>query len=83
VIDRIVDGTTAVLLVGPSEDELLVPADVLPEGAREGSWLLVDLDTDPPTVFGVDDQLTEARSSELDSRMDQLRRRRSGGRFSR
>jgi hypothetical protein len=83
VVDRIVDGTTAVLLVGPTEDELLVTACSLPENAEEGSWVFLDLDADPPTIIEVDHELTEARSSELESRMDQLRERRSGGRFSR
>jgi hypothetical protein len=83
VVDRIVDDTTAVLLVGPTEDELLVPSDSLPEEAAEGSWVIVDLDADPPTVSGIDHELTEARSRDLEARMEELRARRSGGRFSR
>jgi hypothetical protein len=83
VVDRIVDDTTAVLLVGPSEDELLVPAVSLPAGVEEGSWVVVDLDADPPTVSGIDHELTETRSRDLEARMEQLRERRSGGRFGR
>jgi beta-lactamase superfamily II metal-dependent hydrolase len=74
VVDRIVDGTTAVLLVGPTEDELLVPADSLPEEAAEGSWVVVDLDADPPTVSGIDHELTEARSRDLEARMERAPR---------
>jgi hypothetical protein len=83
VVDRIVDDTTAVLLVGPTEAEFLVPSDSLPEEAAEGSWVVVDLDTDPPTVSGIDHELTEARCRDIETRMEQLRERRSGGRFSR
>jgi hypothetical protein len=83
VVDRIVDDTTAVLLVGPQEHELTLAADLLPEGASEGVWVVVDVAGKPPTVTGIDEQLTEARASDLAHRLDRLRRQRTGGRFRR
>ena len=81
VIDRVVDGVTAVLLVGAEERPLDLPVSTLPEGATDGTWLHLDLTTDPPTVLGIDRQLTEQRSEDLEGRLRDLRRSRSGGRF--
>jgi hypothetical protein len=81
VVDRIVDGATAVLLVGPDEAELLVPADSLPDGAGDGTWVVLDLDASPPRVVGTDDALTAARAAGLASRLDAIRKERRGGRF--
>ena len=83
VIDRIVDGTTAVLLVGPDETELLLPADELPETATEGVWVTLDPDSDPPAVLAVDTELTEQRTKKIDDQMQRIRRRQAGGRFPR
>jgi hypothetical protein len=83
VIDRIVDEAIAVLLVGPTEGEVHLPVDQLPDRASEGDWVIVDLDADPPTVMSIDDELTAARRDELEQRMERIRRARSGGRFGR
>lgn len=83
VIDRIVDGHTAVLLVGGEETELLLPVDALPQGAADGTWVVLDMSTDPPTVVGIDEQLTQRRFDELSARLETIRRERRGGRFGR
>lgn len=41
VLDRIVDGLHAVLLVGEEEWEHVLPASQLPLEAKEGTWLRV------------------------------------------
>lgn len=83
VLDRVVDGTTAVLLVGPAEDELHLPVGRLPDGAADGTWVILDLRTEPPCIVGIDHELTEARRTDLSSRLDRLRQERRGGRFER
>lgn len=82
VIDRVV-GDTAVLLVGPDGDELLLPAEALPPDVADGTWVVLDLATDPPTVLDVDQALTDARATELSQRLGALRKQRRGGRFDR
>lgn len=42
VVDRIVDGKKAVLLVGEKETERIVPLEQLPKGTKEGSWIHID-----------------------------------------
>ncbi len=74
VVDRIVDGTHAVLLVGEEEIELTVGVALLPEGTGEGDWLRLSL---APDVA-----LSEQRREALESRVERLRRTRGGGRFS-
>ena len=44
VIDRIIDGAQAVLLVGEDETEKVVSFNDLPSGAGEGMWLLLHPD---------------------------------------
>lgn len=44
VIDRIVDGQLAILLVGEDETERTVSVAELPEGANEGVWLILHED---------------------------------------
>jgi hypothetical protein len=83
VIDRIVDGRTAVVLVGPEEDELHVPVDALPDDAEASSWVVLDLEGDPPAVTGVDHDRTEARARDVEDRLARVRARRGGGRFGR
>jgi hypothetical protein len=73
VVDRIEDGTRAVLLVGPGEVELVLEVSVLPEGTREGDWLRIG--------FTVDASLTDARRAAVAERMERIRRTRGGGRF--
>lgn len=81
VLDRIVDGSTAVLLVGAAGHELTLPADRLPEDASDGTWLVLDVDVDPPVVVAIDEELTELRRRDLSSRLSRVRQERRGGRF--
>lgn len=46
VIDRF-EADYALLLIGPEEVELAIPRKLLPKGAREGSWLTLQLLLDP------------------------------------
>lgn len=73
VVDRIEDGTHAVLHVGPDEVELIVDVALLPEGTAEGDWLRVGLSADP--------ERTASRRTALEGRLDRIRRSRGGGRF--
>jgi hypothetical protein len=83
VVDRIVDGRTAVLLVGPDEVERLLPVDALPDAAGEGSWVVLDASSEPPIVLRIDEQLTRERLEDLSARLATIRRERRGGRFGR
>ncbi len=73
VVDRVEDGRHAVLLVGPDEVELVVAADRLPDGTREGDWVRMTLTRD--------DELTAARRADVEERMDRIRRARRSDRF--
>lgn len=73
VVDRIEDGTHAVLHVGPDEVELIVDVALLPHGTVEGDWLRVGLSADP--------ERTASRRTALEGRLDRIRRSRGGGRF--
>jgi hypothetical protein len=74
VVDRIVDGRHAVLLIGPDEIELVIDVDLLPAGTVEGDWLRLGFVPDPAS--------TASRRADVEARMTRLRDERSGGRFS-
>ena len=46
VIDRF-EGEYAVILIGDKEIKVDLPRELLPPGAREGSWLNVTFELDP------------------------------------
>lgn len=75
VIDRIVDGTHAVLLVGPDEVERVVPRRELPADAREGTWLKVRFHGDCLIDAVVDKEATEAAARRIHAKMELLRQR--------
>lgn len=80
VVDRIVEGQ-ALLLVEPGGEEHRLAADLLPDEAGEGSWVLVTGAGAGLTVVGTDPEGEQARRDDMDERMARLRRTRRGGRF--
>lgn len=82
VVDSIVEGQ-AVLLVEPDQQEYHVAADSLPEDTSEGAWVLVAGVGDELRVVGTDPDGEAARRSDMDARVERLRRTRRGGRFGR
>lgn len=72
VVDRIVDGRTAVLLVGDDEREMPVPVETLPEGVREGSWLRFD---PQDGSFQLDEEETARRRAAVQDKLARLRQR--------
>lgn len=80
VVDRIVDGERAVLIVGdPPEREVDISAADLPPGAREGHWLCVEMDGDRVVSASVDEDATARAKDRVRAKMEALRRRRGRG----
>ena len=75
VIDRIVDGKIAVILVGDNEREHHYPADRLPAGTGEGTWLRVQIEGGEIVSLEVDQEETEIVRRRIQEKMDKLRRR--------
>lgn len=75
VIDRIVDGKTAVILVGEDERQHHYPADELPEGARDGTWLRVQVESGEIVAIEVDQEETDTVRRRIQEKMDKLRAR--------
>ena len=75
VVDRIVDGRTAVILVGEDERQHHYPADELPEGATEGTWLRVQVESGEVVSVEVDQEKTDGTRRRVQEKMDKLRAR--------
>lgn len=52
VIERF-DDDTAVIRVGPSQTPVHLPVTDLPQGAKVGSWLVLDLQMMPPLALSL------------------------------
>lgn len=71
IVDRIVDGKHAVLLVGEEEIERILPADQLPPAVTEGSWLRIWFEKDDPINGGVQKmELDEVGSADARKRIE-------------
>ena len=75
VIDRIVDGNTAVILVGEDERQHHYPANKLPDGAREGTWLRVRVESGEIVFVEVDQEETATTGKRIQEKTDKLRAR--------
>ena len=75
VVDRIVDGHHAVLHVGAREAERVIPADQLPDGAKEGDWLQVRFEEEQLKEATIDREETENRRDRIAQKMRRLRKR--------
>lgn len=73
VIDRIVDGRIAVVLV--DDEEYKYPAEKLPEGAGEGVWLQIRINEREITSVSIDQKETEKVRKRIGVKMEKLRKR--------
>ena len=63
------------MLVGEDERQHYYPADKLPEGAREDTWLRVRVESGEIVFVEVDQEETGATRRRLQEEMDKLRAR--------
>lgn len=75
VVDRVVDGRSAVLLLGAEAAERVVPVERLPAGAREGSWLRVRFSGDELAEAELDPRATDRAKKRVAGKVEELRRR--------
>lgn len=75
VVDRIVDGQHAVLLVGQQEEERVVPVADLPAGAGEGAWMKVRFEGGELVEAIVDIKETDQVRQRISSKTNLLRKR--------
>lgn len=75
VLDRIVDGVHAVLLVGQGETETVVPLGQLPAGVKAGDWLVIVTDDHGQRSIRADPDATQAARQRIAGKLERLRRR--------
>lgn len=75
MIDRIVDGKTAVLLLGDEQAEYLCPVEKLPPGSGEGSWLIVRIKGEELLGAVLDPEKTREMKKTIRAKLALLRRR--------
>lgn len=73
VIDRF-EGELAVLLIGPERRVLDLPRAMLPIGAREGSYVTLQMAGDLVQAIVLDEQATAAARQRIQDKLARLRR---------
>ena len=73
VIDRFEDDK-AVVLVGEEKDRLVVPRVDLPSGAKEGDWLIADVEDDRILSAELDQDETARAKERIAEKLARLRR---------
>jgi hypothetical protein len=73
VIDRF-EGEYAILIVGDDEQRLNVPRKLLPEKAKEGHWLQVEILDGQVSNITLDEQETEKARQRIAEKLARLRR---------
>lgn len=80
VLDRVVDGAHAVLLVGDDETEAIVPVALLPDETKPGDWLQVTRDESGAIVaLTPDPGETASMRQRIADKLAKLRQRGCGG----
>lgn len=82
MLDRIEDGSNAVILLEESGREIIVPISRLPEGSRVHSWFAITMNEGEIEAIEVDDNLAKAKAARAHNLMQRLRSK-SGSRFKR
>ena len=62
------------LLIGEEERRVNVPRKTLPQGAREGHWLQVELEGDQILSASIDREATEQARQRVMEKLERLRR---------
>jgi len=75
VIDRIVDNTTAVLLLGVEQVQFLCPVNSLPKGSGEGVWLQVKIKDGRLIWAELDLEKTSEMQNRIKAKLELLRQR--------
>ena len=73
VIDRF-EGDKAVVLVGEEQDRLVVPRAELPNDAKEGDWLIADVEDDRILSAELDQDETVRAKERIAEKLARLRR---------
>jgi hypothetical protein len=79
VIDRF-EGEYAVLLVGEEQRKMDVPRSKLPKGAREGSWVQVEIVAGKVSKINLDPQETERAKARIADKRARLKKGEHRGR---
>ena len=74
VIDRIVAGRHAVLLVGDDEKEMVIPIIMLPAGLKEGDWVKVEWQNGQIRRVERDPDETEERKKGIAAKLNLLKK---------
>ena len=83
VLDRIVDGKHATILVEDLQKEFVIDASRLPAGAKEGSHFQLTLIEDELTEITLDQQSEQESQEKVSNQINFLKAKSKGSRFKR
>lgn len=82
VLDRIEDGSRAVIILEDEGREIILPASRLPEGSGINSWFTIDSENEELVIL-LDEETTQLKEEQAKTLTRKLRMKKSGSRFKR
>ncbi|MDQ0352216.1 hypothetical protein J2R98_002050 [Alkalibacillus filiformis] len=81
VLDEIVDGQTAVILVETTKQTFHLPVSQLPEESQEGIWYDIRVESDQIVELTINEEKTKQQKDGIRNRLNRLRKNSEGSKF--
>ncbi|WP_188208143.1 DUF3006 family protein [Alkalibacillus aidingensis] len=81
VLDRIVDGQKATILIESLKKEVTLNLDELPKGSQEGTWFDIALEGDQVRELVINQIKTDEQKQSTTNRLNRLRSKSKGSKF--
>ncbi|MDV2581992.1 DUF3006 domain-containing protein [Alkalibacillus haloalkaliphilus] len=81
VLDEIVDGQTAVILIETTKQTFHLPISQLPEGSQEGIWYDISVESDQVLKLTINKEKTKEQEEAISNRLNRLRKNSKGSKF--
>lgn len=82
ILDRIEDGSRAVIILEEEGREIILPASRLPEGSDINSWFTIEVENGDLVIL-LDEETTQLKEEQAKTLIQKLRRKKSDSRFKR
>ncbi|MGJ9385552.1 DUF3006 domain-containing protein [Salipaludibacillus sp. CF4.18] len=83
VLDRIVDGKFATILIEEIGEEFTLDVSELPDGSKEGMWFFITLSGDKIVSLEMNNKKTTDVENRVEEQLNRMRAKSKGSRFKR
>ncbi|MGP4105809.1 DUF3006 domain-containing protein [Virgibacillus sp. L01] len=81
ILDRFEDTNKAVILMEETKEEVVIPAELLPEGSSENTYFNMEKINDEYQIVSIDEATTQKEAEKSSDLMAKLRAKNKGSKF--